>query len=82
MERLGGMQATKTKTKNEKRLSRVQATKNENEILKTVKPEFLKTEFLEVKFRDEFEFKHSFLEFLKAEQLAQKTVLAKHSNNG
>ena len=43
--RLSGMQATKTKTKNEKRLSRVQATKNENEILKPVKPEVSKTEF-------------------------------------
>ena len=59
--RLSGMQATKTKTKintkSEKRLNGVQATKNENEILKPVKPEFLKTEFLEVKFRNEFEFK-------------------------
>ena len=74
--RLSGMQATKTK--NEKRLSRVQATKNENEILKPVKPEFLKTEFLKVKFRNEFEFKHSFLEFLKAERQALQQVLAKH----
>ena len=72
--RLSGMQATNTKTntktKNEKRLSGVQATMNENEILKPVKPEVLKKEFLKVKFRNEFEFKHSFLDFLK--------VLAKH----
>ena len=67
--RLSGMQAINTKTKNEKRLSGVQATKNENEILKPVKLEFLKTEFLKVKFKNSF---------LKAEQQAQKTVLAKY----
>ena len=70
--RLSGMQATNTK--NEKRLSGMQATKNENEILKPEKPEFLKTEFLKVKFKNS----NSFIEFLKAEQQAQKTVLAKH----
>ena len=70
------MQATKTKTKtkNEKRLSRVQATKNENEILKPVKPEILKTEFLEAKFKNS----RNEYEFLKAEQQALQQVLAKH----
>ena len=71
--RLSGMQATmtntNTKTKNEKRLSRVQATKNENEILKPVKPEILKTEFLKVKFKNSF---------LKAERQALRQVLANH----
>ena len=54
-------------TKNEKRLSGMQAT----EIPKPEKPEFSKTEFLKVKFKNEFE-------FLKVEQQAQQTVLAKH----
>ena len=40
------------------------------EILKLEKPEFLKIDFLEEKFKNEF--------LLKAEQQAQKTVLAKH----
>ena len=56
--RLSGMQATntntKTKTKNERRLSGLQATKNENEILKPEMPEFLKIDFLEEKFKNEF----------------------------
>ena len=43
-ERLSGMQATK----NEKRLGGMQAT----EILKPEKPEFLKAEFLEAKFKN------------------------------
>ena len=51
-------------------LSGMQAT----EILKPEKLEFLKTEFLEAKFKNS----DSFLEFLKAEQQAQQTVLAKH----
>ena len=65
--RLSGMQATntKTKTKNEKRLSGMQATEIMNtEILKLEKPEFLKIDFLEEKFKNEF--------LLKAEQQAQK----------
>ena len=36
---------TDTKTKNEKRLSGLQATKNEDEILKPEMPEFLKIDF-------------------------------------
>ena len=70
--RLSGMQATNTKakTKNEKRLSGMQATEIMNtEILKPEKPEFLKTDFLEEKFKNEF--------LLKAEQQALQ-VLAKH----
>ena len=56
---------------NEKRLSGMQATEImhmefRNEFLKAEKPEFLKA-----KFKNE-------LEFLKAEQQAQQTVLAKH----
>ena len=62
------MQATKTK--NEKRLSGTQAT----EIRKPEKPELLKTEFLEAKFKNS----NSFFAFLKAEQQAQQQVLAKH----
>ena len=46
----------------------MQATKNENEILKSVKPEILKTEFLKVKFKNSF---------LKAERQALQQVLAK-----
>ena len=38
-----------------------------------MKPEFLRTEFLEAKFRNELEFKHSFLEFLKAERTSSTT---------
>ena len=70
--RLSGMQATKTKTntKNEKRLCGMQAAKNENEILKPEKSEFLKTDLLEEKFKNEF--------LLKAEPQALQQVLAKH----
>ena len=60
------MQATKTK--NEKRLSGMQAKKNQNEIRKPEKPELLKTEFLEAKFKNS----NSFFAFLKAEQQAQQ----------
>ena len=75
--RLSRMQATEI----EKRLSRMQATKNELERLSVSETQATEnekrlsrmqaTEFLKAKFKNEFE-------FIKAEQQAQQTVLAKH----